>query len=187
MQFTDESCSDTAEVYCGKNAIEKLLNIDYTLHKDVSFKQSEKWGIKCHSFECNFGTLNFKYDPTLDDIGYQDFMIILDIKNAIYYKIAQREDSIDMKKSEGQEATRNAIRLIDCIALRGYNSIIAGPAGVIGNYAKGKVGVTSAATLPTTGLTDGMQIFLTAKSADFGANTLVVYKNGSWKEFEGEI
>jgi hypothetical protein len=193
MQFTTNSVSNEANAYCGKNFMEKLLNIDFTKHKDVQFTAATVLGIDIKAFKCSFGTINFKYDPTLDDIGFEDYAVILDIKNAVrYVKENQKNESVDLKNAgmDAREATRDVTIEIDAVALRGYNSILVAPSGELYN---GKwtpnidITVTTAAALPTENLTEGMIVYLTAASGTFAAGTLVQYKGGSWKEFSGVI
>ena len=191
MQFAKYSANNEARVYCGKNAIERLLNIDMTVHKEVTFEDVNEAGMTIRKWKNNFGTLEFVHDPTLDDIGYEDFFVVVDIKNAVrYVKRDQRTDKQDMKKGTGevQEAQREIFSMIDCIALKGYNAILVGPSEKMGMVAAlGSIeGVyTTAATLE--GTTEGAIVLLTADAGGFTAGTIVTYKNGKWVEFEGEI
>ena len=192
MQFTDYSANNEARVYCGKNAIERLLNIDMTIHKEVSFEDVNEAGMTIRKWKNNFGTLEFVHDPTLDDIGYEDFFVVVDIKNAVrYVKRDQRTDKQDMKKGTGevQEAQREIFSMIDCIALKGYNAILVGPSEKMGMVASlGALNnvYTRAEALPGSPK-EGTIVLLTADNGGFSAGTIVIYKNGSWAEFEGEL
>ena len=192
MQFTDYSVNNEARVYCGKNAIERLLNIDMTVHKEIKFEDVNEAGMTIRKWKNNFGTLEFVHDPTLDDIGYEDFFVVVDIKNAVrYVKRDQRTDKQDMKKGTGevQEAQREIFSMIDCIALKGYNAILVGPAEKMG-MAAGLAALnnvyTRAEALPASPK-EGTIILLTEDSGNFAAGTIVIYKNGAWAEFEGEL
>lgn len=192
MQFAKYSANNEARVYCGKNAIERLLNIDMTVHKEIKFEDVNEAGMTIRKWKNNFGTLEFVHDPTLDDIGYEDFFVVVDIKNAVrYVKRDQRTDKQDMKKGTGevQEAQREIFSMIDCIALKGYNAILVGPAEKMGLVQ----GLTAAqniykvdATLPESPA-EGTIVFLTAANGGFGANDIVIYKDGAWQKFSGDL
>jgi hypothetical protein len=192
MQFAKYSANNEARVYCGKNAIERLLNIDMTVHKEVKFEDVNEAGMTIRKWKNNFGTLEFVHDPTLDDIGYEDFFVVVDIKNAVrYVKRDQRTDKQDMKKGTGevQEAQREIFSMIDCIALKGYNAILVGPSekmGMIASLAAAQNLYTTSATLSAEAK-EGTVILLTADANGFAAGTIVTKKNGTWVEFEGEI
>lgn len=191
MQFAKYSANNEARVYCGKNAIERLLNIDMTVHKEVTFEDVSEAGMTIRKWKNNFGTLEFVHDPTLDDIGYEDFFVVVDIKNAVrYVKRDQRTDKQDMKKGTGevQEAQREIFSMIDCIALKGYNAILVGPSEKMGMVA----GLGSITGVYTTAdnldnPTEGAVVLLTADAEGFAAGSIVTYKNGEWVEYEGEI
>jgi hypothetical protein len=96
-----------------------------------------------------------------------------------------------MKKGTGevQEAQREIFSMIDCIALKGYNAILVGPSEKMGMIAS----LMAANNLYTTSATlaqdakEGTVVLLTADANGFAAGTIVVKKNGTWVEFEGEI
>lgn len=199
MQFTDYSVNNEASVYCGKNFMEKLLNIDFTKHKDVTFTANTVLGIDIKAFKTTFGTLNFKWDPTLDDVGYSEFAFVVDIKNAVrYVKVDNKEQHVDMKKGAGEnrEATRDIYQQIDCIALKGFNSVMVGPSHLIIPMSDKVVDAswaTSVSELPVAEegetLPDGMRIYLTAAIGSWPAGSILVYdlENTVWKEFSGII
>ena len=192
MQFTDYSANNEARVYCGKNAIERLLNIDMTVHKEIKFEDVNEAGMTIRKWKNNFGTLEFVHDPTLDDIGYEDFFVVVDIKNAVrYVKRDQRTDKQDMKKGTGEvlEAQREIFSMIDCIALKGYNAILVGPSekmGMAAGFNALNNVYTRAEALPASPK-EGTIILLTEDSGNFVAGTIVQYKGGTWVEFEGEL
>lgn len=193
LQFTDYSQHKVAEAYCGKNFIEKLLNIDFTKHHDIEFKSSMQLGIDISSFKTSFGTINFKHDPTLDDLGYQDYCVVVDMKGASrYVKTDNKESEQDMKKGVGdnQEATRKRVMQIDAICLKGYNSMLVGPSKTLANMnvADAATSVRKVSVVPTNP-SDGMLIFLTAANStlNLDANTVYQYNagTGTWTEYTG--
>lgn len=192
MQFTDYSANNEARVYCGKNAIERLLNIDMTVHKEITFEDVNEAGMTIRKWKNNFGTLEFVHDPTLDDIGYEDFFVVVDIKNAVrYVKRDQRTDKQDMKKGTGevQEAQREIFSMIDCIALKGFNAILVGPAenmGMVASLAALDNIYTRQDELPSNPK-EGQIVLLNKADGGFTDGDIVVYKNGGWVLFHGEI
>ena len=192
MQFTDYSVNNEARVYCGKNFIERLLNIDMTVHKEIKFEDVTEAGMTIRKWKNNFGTLEFVHDPTLDDIGYEDFCAVVDIKNAVrYVKRDQRTDKQDMKKGTGevQEAQREIFSMIDCIALKGYNAILVGPAekmGMVAGLTASKNIYQVAAALPDSPKT-GTMVYLTAAAGGFGVDSIVIYNGKSWEVFDGDL
>lgn len=191
MQFAKYSANNEARVYCGKNAIERLLNIDMTVHKEITFEDVNEAGMTIRRWKNNFGTLEFVHDPTLDDIGYEDFFVVIDIKNAVrYVKRDQRTDKQDMKKGTGevQEAQREIFSMIDCLALKGYNAILVGPAEKMGLVK----GLTAAQNLYTVSETlpespaEGTVVYLTGTAEGF-SNEIVIYKDGAWARFDGDL
>ena len=191
MQFAKNSANNEARVYCGKNAIERLLNIDMTIHKEISFEDVNEAGMTIRKWKNNFGTLEFVHDPTLDDIGYEDFFVVVDIKNAVrYVKRDQRTDKQDMKKGTGtvQEAQREIFSTIDCIALKGYNAILVGPAekmGMVPSLASTTLYKT-ADSLPSNPA-EGTVVYLVAPYESYKAGCIYEFKSGAWTLHEGDI
>lgn len=194
MQFGKYSVSKEAEVYCGLGYMQKLLLIDYTKHKDIQFVPREDIGIDIRSFKCTLGTLNFKYEPTLNDIGYQDCAVVVDMTNAVRYrKVEKKQFVVNMKEGAGEnrEAERRITIQSDCLALKGFNSILIAPSDQIMGKIKNPNSdtVTSAAAVPTTDLKDGMVVLLTADSGEWAKGSLIQYDATSkgWKEYVGSI
>lgn len=193
MQFTDYSVSNEAEVYCGKDFMEKLLNIDFTKHKDISFTAHQDIGIDIRSFNSTWGRLNFKHEQALDDLGYSNAAVVLDMKSATrYIKEEDKTQMVDMKKGAGEtrEATREIHTQIDCLALHGHNSILVGPTELLFKFkdpSKATI-LTTAAELPSAPA-DGQVVYLTANNGGFAKGSLVQYSalTKTWTEYTGEI
>lgn len=137
MQFGKWSMSNVAEVYCSYGFIEQLLNLDFTKVAQTNIlTEQTTFGINITKFKTSFGTFNFKLCPILDEMGYEDCAMVIDMKNATHYwKKPNKGDktTVDLSKQgkEPLEATRDIHVKIDCICLRGYNSMLIGPANVI--------------------------------------------------------
>lgn len=194
MQFTDYSVSNEAEVYCGKDFMEKLLNIDFTKHKDISFTAHQDIGVDIRSFNSTWGRLNFKHEQALDDLGYSGAAVVIDMKSSTrYIKEEDKTQMVDMKKGAGEtrEATREIHTQIDCLALHGHNSILVGPTELLFKFkdASKATILTTKASLEGFTPTDGMVVYLTADAGGFAKGSLVQYSSltKTWTEYTGEI
>ena len=80
----------------------------------------------------------------------------------------------------------------DCVALRGYNSIIVGPENKISALGASGVinNIISLSTLPETPR-EGMIVALTADyesgSTKYEKENVYIYKGGKWEIFSGQI
>lgn len=200
LQFGDNSVSDYATAFCGKREIRRIMKMvnSATHFKDVSKVEVNEYGIRVRKWIDNFGEIEFIHDRTLDDIGYQDFMVIMDLKNAVrYYKRNEKDIKQDMSKSgESREATAHNKSIIDCVCLKGYNATLVCPSSVALRASKlGGIQATfeSVAALPTgnnlTAAAKAKRYYLTADNSGFLKGTVVEwdYDIDDWKEFEGIV
>lgn len=195
MFFGKYSTVNEVDAYCGTKFIEKLLNIDFTKHKDISFKKSQSIGIDISSFETTFGKINFKVEHGLDDLGYEEYAVIFPMKDAKrYFYQKGKTVNIDHEKGEGgevREAKSQYYIQDDCLMLSGYQSMIVGPDATASGYKLSALDavITSVASLKgVTTPTDGQIVYLTAPEDSFAVG-LYVY-NGTtskWEGFKGEI
>lgn len=203
LMFTNNAMSDEATVFCGKKAMQRFIKLVNSAdkYKDVGKVEVNEYGIKVRNYVDNFGKLEFVWDPTLDDIGYEEYMVILDLKHATRpYKKNDTKTSRDMSKTgEAREAKEHNLCRIDCIALNGFNSILVCPSNIALNAAK--TGGISAEFVKTATLandgedTDGNAIstakkyYLTADYDVFSAGDVVEYdaELQMWKPFEGVL
>lgn len=196
LQFTKNSDNNYAVAFCGKNAIERIMKLANTanIQRAITFEDVQEMGISIHKWHDSFGVLEFVHDPTLDDIGYEDYIAIIDIANAVrYYKRNEQQATQDMKKTgESREAERTIISMIDCIGLKGYNAILVTPAdkldkalslgGVSTQVESAPEGLTSTESLDKTKL-----YYLGYALGSFAAGTIIEYKDTAWTEFSGEL
>lgn len=195
LMCTDFAESNEMYIFCGKNAIERLMNIELPKGRDVMFDNVKQFDITFSQFKCNYGTLNFIWDSTLDFMDLEDCMIGADLKGARHYvKEKAKDKTNDLSKDayDPRLAKRYMHWEADCVALRGYNSILVGPenkistmgaAGIINN-------IVSLSELPTTPH-DGMIVALTADYTDGESNTykkenVYIYKGSKWELFTGQ-
>lgn len=193
LQFTEFSENDRCFAFCGKNAIERLENIKLEGSHQNDFINHNEFDLSFKRFKDTFGSLDFIWAQTLDLMGMSEFMVIFDPKaSRRYVKIGKREQTNDMSKGGGE--VRDAKRWIhqeaDSVALRGYNSILVGPASKINKIATESLGaIISAAELPATPA-KGMKVALTKDYVNgettYEAGTVYYYDGSAWSVYAGQ-
>lgn len=193
LQFTEFSENNRCFAFCGKNAIERLENIKLDGSHQNDFINHNEFDLSFKRFKDTFGSIDFIWAQTLDLMGLSDFMVIFDPKaSRRYVKIGKREQTNDMSKGGGE--VRDAKRWIhqeaDSVALRGYNSILVGPASKINKIATESLGaIISAAKLPATPA-KGMKVALTKDYVNGGttyeAGTVYYYDGSAWSIYAGQ-
>lgn len=156
LMFTDNAMSEDATVFCGKKAMKRFIRLVNSAdkYKDVGKVEVNNYGIRVRTYSDNFGTLEFVWDRTLDDLGYEEYMVVLDLRNATrYYMKNEYKTTRDMSKTgEAREAKEHNLCRIDCVALNGFNSILVCPSS-LALSAKNTGGIQaefhSVAALPT--------------------------------------
>lgn len=184
LQFTEFAENDRCFAFCGKNAIERLESIKLEGSHQNDFINHNEFDLTFKRFKDTFGTIDFVWTQTLDLMDMSDFIVIFDPKaSRRYVKIGKKEQTNDMSKGAGEirEAKRWIHQEADAVALRGYNSILVGPADKIAKIATQSLNaIISAAELPTTP-TKGMIVSLTK---DYVKDD-VTYEAGSVYEYNG--
>lgn len=130
MQFTRFSKNNHAVAFCGAGFLERLQNMDVQKVQSLGMKSVEiTGGLIVKRWESIFGNIDFVYDPILTELGFADYAYLCDIKELTrYVKREQKESTLDMEKTaDAREAKREMVSIIDCVASRGYNSILIGP------------------------------------------------------------
>ena len=179
MLFGKYSNTNEMDVYCGTKFIEKLLNIDFTKHKDISFVKKQNIGIDISSFETTFGKLNFKVEHALDDLGYEECAVAFPM-------------SVDHSKGEGgevREAKSQYYIQDDCLMLTGYNSMLIGPDVTVSGYKLSMLDtvVSSVASLSSVSTPKKDDVVYLTVADDTHAVGLYVYDGTAWKPYKGEI
>ncbi len=195
IQFTEFSEHDEADMYCGKDMLEDIINMPDINNRIRLTQETTDFGVKILAFHNNFGKLNLIYAPALNKIGYSKFAVVIDMKGARYYtNITKTERSVDMKK--GAKDTREATRYIyiegGALALRGFNSILVGPASLIAkrNVSKSARPVVMTDILPATPY-EGMLILLnediTVDGVKYSSDLVYEYKEDRWIQYVGTV
>lgn len=202
LMFTDNAMSEDATVFCGKKAMKRFIRLVNSAdkYKDVGKVEVNNYGIRVRTYSDNFGTLEFVWDRTLDDLGYEEYMVVLDLRNATrYYMKNDYKTTRDMSKTgEAREAKEHNLCRIDCVALNGFNSILVCPSS-LALSAKNTGGIQaefhSVSALPTgsalTPTAKTYRYYLTAddKTAGFSKGDVVEWSTDfdGWVNYEGLI
>ena len=197
LQFAHNSENNRAVAFCGLKAFQMIQAFAYNtaIHNgSVEFENITEMGINVSRWHDALGILDIVHDPTLDDIGYDDRIAVIDIENAVrYYKRNENQSTQDMKKTgEAREAERTIISMIDCIGLKGYNAVLVTPASKLADALQ--LGGVSAlvetvpeGTTSTTGLDQSKMYYLPYAVGSFAAGSIIQYKSSAWVEFDGEL
>ena len=202
LMFTDNAMSEDATVFCGKKAMKRFITLVNSAdkYKDVGKVEVNNYGIRVRNYSDNFGSLEFVWDRTLDDLGYEEYMVVLDLKNATrYYMKNEYKTTRDMSKTgEAREAKEHNLCRIDCVALNGFNSILVCPSSVATDAANTggiQAEFHSVSALPTgsalTPTAKTYRYYLTADdtTAGFSKGDVVEWSTDfdGWVPFEGLI
>lgn len=195
MQFTKFSANQEAQVFCGQDFIEGLLNMDLTIHKEIKFEDVAYEGLTVKGWKNNFGALNFIYTPVFDLIGMSKCALVVDLKNARnYIKRAAQTDTVDMKQGVGEvrEAKRDIYSQIYAVGLRGYNSMIVGPASQMTSMGAILTNLTinysAVSALPASGALNTIYYLTAADTAKgFEKGSFVEWENGAYKYYNGQL
>lgn len=191
MQFTEFSEHNTAYVFCGKDAMEKLLNIQLGEKQRHIFENVKQFDIDFTRYKTTFGTLDFTWCQTLDMLHMEDCMVVLDLKGLVrYVKMAPQEETNDMSKGAGEirDAKRILYKEADCVALRGYNSIIIGPSAKINNLESGEnnTGIIGVDKMPEASASNaGRKMVLLQEQEGYEVGVVYVSDGEQWAVDKG--
>ena len=193
LQFTDNSQSDEATVFCGKKAMQRLIKLVNSAdkYKDVGKVEVNDYGIKVRNYRDNFGSFEFVYDPTLNDIGYEEAMVVVDLRHATRpYIVNKKTTSRDMSKTgEAREAKEYNLCKYDCVALNGFNSMLVLPASAVAGGLPSTGGIV-ASFQSVSALPSGSALTPTAKTYKYyltADDTTAGFKKGDVVEWSTEL
>ena len=206
LMFTDNAMTDNATVFCGKKAMQRFIRLVNSAdkYKDIGKVEVNNYGIRVRNYTDNFGKFEFVWDRTLDDLGYEDYMVILDLRHATRpYMRNDKQTTRDMSKTgEAREAKEYNLCRIDCVALNGFNSILVCPAAAALDPTKTggiQSHFVSVEALPTfEGMTPeqiaaakALKYYLTADDTDagFSKGSVVEWDKviDGWTPYEGVV
>ena len=192
VKFTGFNCSRKAVWFLGKQLLNDIQKIDLTLHKNITVKDDEVWGVACTRIHTVFGDIALVHDPTLDALGYSNCGGLIDENGLVRYYM--KNENSETERVEGEEAKREVVMTIDCLCLKGYSHIWVNGAAAKSDI-PGAARVISSATLPESPNTNDV-VVLTADVKHsvggvdtlwFSAGTVVTYTGTTWVEYTGEI
>ena len=192
VKFTGFNCSRKAVWFLGKQLLNDIQKIDLTLHKNITVKDDNVWGVACTRIHTVFGDIALVHDPTLDALGYSHCGGLIDENGLVRY--CMKHEDMETERVEGEEAKREVVMTIDCLCLKGYSHIWVNGAAAKSDI-PGAAKVTSSATLPASPNTNDV-VVLTAdvmhtvggeQKVWFTAGTVVTYTGSAWVEYTGEI
>lgn len=197
LMFTTNASNDHAYAFCGKKAmarVAKYVNTVAQQQRGVSDIEVNRFGIKIRKYEDNFGTLEFIWAQSLDDLGYEQYMFILDLENAERpYLVNDKQTTRDMSKTaEAREAKEYNLVRIDCIDLKGHNAVAVCPSSIIANgtpLGSIEATFTALATAPTSNTDKTVRYYCTSANTGFEVGTVIEYDADlqQWVEFQGLI
>ena len=189
MVFGEFATTNEMDAYCGSDFIEKLLNIDLGDHREVSMSTTKVMEVDVTTFKSTFGTLRFKHEYGLNKIGMRSSCVIFSMKDAKRLYLTKGDTyKIDHSKGEGGEvrdAKSEYYIQNDCLALRGFNSMLVGPDVSIMGFSNIEKTVTKVDSLGASGNANTIY-YLPTDSGDHTAG-LYVWENGEWAPYKGEI
>ena len=117
--YTGEDVPSSCIVLCGKNFMESIQCIDWSKHPEVQIdvKTNPKLGWSITSITTVFGDFQFKREPTLDRLGYENCALLLGEDRLVHYQ--RKAETSWSEKVEGEEATRSGVLVWDALALKG--------------------------------------------------------------------
>lgn len=193
LQFTEFSEHDTAFAFCGKNAINKLQHMELPKGHVNVLSSVKEFDISFSRYKDTFGQIDYVYCPSLDMLHMENCIVVIDLKGLVrYIKEREKERTNDMSKGAGE--IRSAKRIIhteaDCLALRGYNSIIIGPASEIYNLNLGAnldeiVWADALPANPSKNDKVALAVDYTAGDAEYEAGTVLIYTGSAWEKYKG--
>lgn len=135
MLFTAYTDSEEIEIFCGSDAIEGLLNIDWgTGVNQITYLKDDAYNIDIATFRCTFGTLRFTHELSLTQHHLEKAAIAVPMSDAMrLYRDNGSTKSVDGNKGETgkvEELTKEFFIQDDCFICNAMNSMIIGPAEI---------------------------------------------------------
>lgn len=184
VKFTGFNTSKKALFLLGKNLLNDIQKIDITLHKTISMKdaQNETFGFAVTRLHSVFGDVDLLHDPTLDALGYSNSGALIDEAGLVrYYRKNEESTKEDVV---GEEAEREIVMTIDCLALKGYSHIWVN--GGEGGDIPGAAKVSTAATLPENPVVNEVVVLTAAVEASEKTNN-VAFEKDDVVQFDGKV
>lgn len=193
VKFTGYNCSKKAIWLLGKQLLNDIQKIEFTLHKTISAERTknETFGYKVTRLTTAFGDIDLLHDPMLDTLGYSNCGALIDEAGLVRYYMKNEEKTTE--KVYGEEAKRDVFMTIDALCLKGYSHIWVNGAGAAndnGVVAK----ISSKATLPENPSINEVVVLTADVAASaitgnqaFESGAIVQFDGNVWREYDGNF
>ena len=183
IKFTGYNCSKKAIWLLGKQLLNDIQQIDLTLHKNITLTDSKVFGIECSRIHTVFGDIELVHDPTLDALGYSNCGGLIDIDGLVRYYM--KNEDVKTENVEGEEASRQVVMTVDCLALKGFSHIwVNGSQN--GSTIPGAVRIQALTSLPEDKQI-GDIVVLKEANGGFAANSVVTWNGSKWVEYNESV
>lgn len=174
MLFTAYTDADEIELFCGSDAIEGILNIDWGNNcTQFTYLNDENFKVKVARFECTFGTLIFTHELALTENHLEKAVLAIPMADSIrLYRDNGSTHHVDGKKGETgnvEELVKDYFIQDDCFICNAMNSMLIGPSEIFSlGYTNGvKETFIHVDELPTAAAANvGKIYYLTTASAN---------------------
>lgn len=188
MLFGKFATTNEMDVYVGPDAMESIISIDFSEHPEINIEQTLN-GVEVGmtKIKMAFGTLNFKLEHALEDIGMSNYAIAFAMRDSkrLYYEKG-KTINIDHEKGQGgevREAKSQYYIQDDCLVIKGYNSMLIGPNVAAAGYSNIGTTVTTWSTgssLPGSPTEGGIYYFDVDVTVTSGGSS-VTYPKGMYE------
>lgn len=190
MAYTGEDVPENMTLFAGKNLVESLQKIDFSKHPNIHIQMAQVkelgWEVSRISF--TFGSIDIKYEPTLDRLGWANSGALIATDRLVRYVFSNEHKAND--KVDGHEATREALITWDCLALKGSCHIWINGEGDSGLGNGVSFTLHNGAEAPTEPV-EGMVYYLgddcPGINKDAMSGQMWQCKDGKWTEYDGTI
>lgn len=172
--YTGEDVPSSCLVLCGKNFMESIQMIDWTNHNEVKIEvKTNKIGWQVTAITTVFGEFQFKREPTLDRLGYENCAAFLGEDRLVHYQ--RKAESSFNEKVEGEEATRSGMLVWDALCLKGSCHLwVDGKGGETAPNATEFILHEGTTTLYTTDVVDGAVYYFLKEITLAGSKSVTV-------------
>lgn len=118
MFFTGSDVPSGAICLCGKDFLEDIQCIDFSDHPEIRIEVKQNpVGWEVTTIHTVFGDFQFKWEPTLDKLGYSHSAGIFGEGRLVHYQ--RSPEHKEKERIDGHEANRESLVVWDALALKG--------------------------------------------------------------------
>lgn len=188
MFYAGEDTPDSGICLCGKNVLEQIQCIDFSSHPEVYMEvTTNQYGWSVTKVHTVFGDLEFKHEPTLDFLNWENSFAILDPSRLVHYqRVVEHKFN---EKVEGREAKRSGVIVWDALSLKGSCHIFVDGDATTG-VASGSTTfafASKASEVTTTGVCYYLLADMTLGTTAYKTGEIVKKTSTGYEEYTGEI